>query len=116
MIRIRSVWLTGLVGLCLAQPGLAFDTTCPESISTDQQLSQSIGGWEPFARDPWGTAGNPPVHTRSSFSHIEIYDGAPRELADLVPDNERDIWTFGSPKARERPLYLACVYDATYVR
>jgi hypothetical protein len=116
MISIRPIFIASLAAALFALPCLAFDTSCPESITTDQQLSQPASGWEPFARDPWGTAGKPPVPTRSGFSHIEIYDGAPKELADLVPDNERDTWTFEKPGDRKRPLFMACVYDSTYVR
>jgi len=102
------------IGACAA-----FEASCPRSITTVQQLAQTDDGWEPFARDPYGSAGTPPkeaVPLRADFSHIEIYDGPPKELADLVPDNERDTWTFDGAGAKSRPIFLACVYDGTYVR
>ena len=114
---MKVSWAIAMASLfALSLPAAAFDTSCPESITTEQQLAAPQAGWQSFARDPWGTAGTPPVHTRSGFSHIEIYDGPPVELADLVPDNERDTWTFGKNDAAKRPLFMACVYDGTTVR
>lgn len=116
-IRISLIPLIPLMaGSLIAFRAAAFDTTCPETIVTDQQLSAPQDGWQPFARDPWGTAGTPPVHTRSGFSHIELYDGPPVDLADLAPDNEGNTWTLGKDNPQKRPLFMACVYDGTAVR
>lgn len=116
MIRPIAPLALLLAGLSAAAPCLAFDTTCPETITTDQQLSAPQAGWQAFARDPWGTAGAPPVHTRSGFAGIELYDGPPVELAQLVPDNELNTWTFGKNDAAKRPQFMACVYEGTAVR
>ena len=102
-----------------ADASLAFEAQCPETIYTNQKLASPIAGWDEFSRDPWGVAGSPAagmLRSRSGFSHIEIYDGAPKDLADLIPDNELDTWTLGDPKERQRPQFMSCVYDGTYIR
>lgn len=110
LTRYRLFVLT--LGFTGASSGLAFETQCPETIETTQQLvAPAQPGWTDFSRDPSGTAGDPSserLRIKSGFAHIEVYDGPPKELADLMPDNERDTWTLGDPKGRGRPKFMAC--------
>jgi hypothetical protein len=106
-----------VLALLAATPALAFEFQCPETIMTRQIASAPPGGWSPFVRDPWGNAGNPDsVAVKSTFSKIELYDGEPKEIADLKPDNDVDTWTFGKPQAGDRPTFMACVYGDTHAR
>ena len=119
MYRTDGLRFLLLGTIILAAPSLAFEAQCPETIYTNQKLASPVAGWDEFSRDPWGTAGSSAAGTlrsRSGFSHIEIYDGAPKDLADLIPDNELDTWTLGNPKERQRPQFMSCVYDGTYIR
>jgi hypothetical protein len=93
------------------------DFQCPDSITTQQAAVAPSPGWTVFARDPWGNAGSPgTVKLKSGLSKIELYDGEPKEIADLKPDNEIDTWTFGKPQPGDRPTFMACVYGDTHVR
>jgi hypothetical protein len=109
-----------VAGLVAATSGHAFEAQCPQTVETAQRLSAPPpAGWSEFSRDPWGTAGDPSsdaLRNKSAFSHIEIYDGPPKEIADLIPDNQRDTWTLGDPAKRARPQFMACAYGGTYVR
>jgi hypothetical protein len=118
-LRTFGLQAAALIVGAIAGPCFAFDAQCPQSINTTQHLGTAIRPWQEFSRDPWGATGGAAASAsqlRSGFSRIELYDGQPRELADLVPDNERDTWTLGDPAQRTRPQFMACVYDGTYVR
>lgn len=118
-MNLYRLFALGLA-LTVAGSAFAFEAQCPANIETTQQLvAPAQPGWTEFSRDPWGTAGDPAserVRSKSGFSGIQVYDGPPKGLADLIPDNERDTWTLGDPKGRIRPQFMACVYDGTYVR
>ncbi len=106
-----------LVALLATIPAHAFEFQCPETITTKQIAAAPAPGWSPFVRDPWGNAGNPEsVTVKSTFSKIELYDGEPKDIADLKPDNEIDTWTFGKPQPGDRPIFMACVYGDTQAR
>ena len=52
----------------------------------------------------------------SRVSRIDLYDGDPKDIAQLKPDDEdakEDSWSFNAPSPPERPLYMACVFFDT---
>jgi hypothetical protein len=108
---IRNVLLfIGLIGAPSA--ALALDIACPEKIVTTQVLGESVVGWKEFVRP--GREAEKGHWSRPS--RIDLYYGDPKDIAQLVPDNEEDIWTFSRPSTPERPIYMACVYSDTYVQ
>ena len=110
---MRIAWVAFLAAL----PAQAVQFQCPQAITTKQSATSTPQGWTAFARDPWGNAGSPEAVTlKSAFSKIELYDGEPKEIADLKPDNEIDTWSFGKAQPGDRPIFMACVYGSTHVR
>lgn len=119
MAHLRCVGRAVVLATAFSGSALAVEFRCPETITSYQQLADPAPGWTGFSRDYGGTAGNPAVErlkNHSAFSHIEVYDGEPKELADLMPDNGVDTWSFEAPSPSDRPLYMACVYGDTFVR
>lgn len=83
----------------------AGEFTCPEEIETTQKIAKTEIGWDVVA-DPQYNA---------ILEGISLYDGNPKELADLKPDNVEtdDIdlsWDFG---ATMKNLWLRCNYAHT---
>jgi len=93
----------------------ALDISCPEKITTSQELLKQASGWQQFVR---------PVKegkTRqwSYVSGISLYTGDPKDIAQLKPDDEMakdQSWSFSAPSSPERPLYMACVYFETRIQ
>ncbi len=89
----------------------ALDIVCPEKIVTSQQLIESKIGWDQFVRP---VDGKEPRW--SPIAGISLYSGHPSEIAELVPDNGEDVWTFGASAPPEQPTYMACIYFNTRVQ
>jgi len=81
---------------------------CPTEIKVEEQkLEKKIHGWEPFIDV---------VNLKIFLQGVTFYDGHPKELASLVPDNEGQkvkflIWNF--PDKNPRPFYISCSYSKT---
>ncbi len=94
---------------------------CPASIST----TQSVGGtlppeWIAHARNGATMLAAPPgaaVAGNSPAVSISVFDGPPKELAELVPDNpdaRRPRWSLA--KDRKRDTYIVCNYMDTRMK
>jgi hypothetical protein len=93
----------------------AFDIACPGKIVTSQKLMERAPGWKEFVRPDGGAK----PRRWSRVSRIDLYDGDPKEIAQLKPDDEdakEDSWSFNAPSPPERPLYMACVYFDTRIQ
>lgn len=93
----------------------ALEISCPEKIVTTQKLVGRAKGWKEFVR-PDGTLSR---RNYSYVSGIGIYDGDPREIVELKPDDEmakEETWSFNKPTSSKRPLYMACAYFETRVQ
>jgi hypothetical protein len=84
-------------------------TSCPDSITVQQQLKTSVEGWKSTLDD-----------TPSRLAQITFYDGNPDEKASLIPDRtsksggkETSIWNFNFKTAGG--IWLACGYSGTSV-
>jgi len=54
------------------------------------------------------------THQAKSYplSRFSIFDGAPEELADLIPDDDTG-WKLDGYRSTARKLYLVCTYENT---
>lgn len=78
---------------------------CPSSIDVKpQQLASTVPGW-----------------TVSSYSgkhvlwSVELYDGNPKEMADLIPDGnnrQKRVWNFKDPAST---FWVQCHYTRTTI-
>ena len=83
--------------------------SCPDSITTRQELTSSPGGWSPVVNN-----------TPRTLAGITFYDGPPAEEASLVYDQIKHakgediaIWTFA--RQQDRRIWLVCSYAGTAV-
>ena len=93
----------------------ALEITCPEKITTSQKLIERAPGWKEFVRPD----GDAKPRRWSHVSRIDLYDGDPKEIAQIKPDDEgakEDSWRFSAPSPPLRPLYMACVYFDTRIQ
>lgn len=77
-------------------PGVA----CPPMIETIESVKSVPAHWQAFD--------SAVTHT---WQTVTFYDGHPKEMASLVPDNankRQATWTFSSQ--RERDIYISCGY------
>lgn len=82
---------------------------CPASIDVSEHANRVDAGWE--ATPDEGRRGY-------SLEQVSFYDGHPREMASLVPDDSTQNgmsrssrWTFS--RNAERPIWVACSYQNT---
>ncbi len=106
MFKLLSIPLLLLCGLRAADFG-----TCPASIDVQpQQLAKAVPGW---------TASKTTMSQAGGGSHVlwfvNIYDGDPKDKADLVPDINGPLsrsWTLsGSPNG----FWMECHYTQTTI-
>ena len=94
--------------LLMAAAAGAEDIRCPERISTNQTLAQNVPGWTD-QRD-----GTPNI-----LAGVTFYDGPPKELASLAPDESHAkgkviaSWDLTPNPGRE--YWLACSYAGTRI-
>jgi hypothetical protein len=105
MYRTCTILLLGALAASLAVAG---DVGCPERISTTQTLAQTVPGWT-----------NQMDATPNLLAGVTFYDGPPKELASLVPDETHAkgkllaSWQlFPNPG---RQYWLACIYSGTRI-
>jgi hypothetical protein len=86
----------------------AEDVRCPERISTTQTLAQAVPGWT-----------NQMDAAPNLLAGVTFYDGPPKELASLAPDETRAkgkllaSWELIPNPGRQ--YWLACGYSGTRV-
>lgn len=93
----------------------AVEIKCPREIFTSQSLAEPIAGWEEFVRP----SGVDPAPKSSYIERIDIYDGDPKEIVQLKPDDENatnQTWSFSEPAPAGRPIYMSCVYLGTRIQ
>jgi hypothetical protein len=103
-----SLPLLLVICACAAQ---AAESPCPMKIETGQELAQIPKGWELFS-DPNG---------KHVLSAVSFYEGHPKEMADLAPDNEGAadgtprVWTFPQGKSGKKgaAIWQVCRYTNT---
>lgn len=83
--------------------------SCPDSITTRQELTQSVSGWEPINSDL-------PLR----LAYVTFYDGPPKNKVSLVNDSSRkeegrEIATWKFLKSGDTPIWLSCSYSGTTV-
>ncbi|MGD0620162.1 MAG: STY0301 family protein [Bryobacteraceae bacterium] len=88
---------------CLAA---AQDIRCPERISTTQTLSQPVAGWT-----------NEMNATPNLLAGVTFYDGPPKDMASLVPDEThvkgKVLASWDLTPNPGRQYWLACGYSGT---
>jgi len=87
----------------------AENVSCPESITTRQELTSAASGWAPLLND-----------APHSLAGITFYDGPPAENASLAYDqirhgNSEDLATWSFGKHEDRRIWLVCSYSGTAV-
>jgi hypothetical protein len=82
---------------------------CPKTLKTVQSMRDVPAGWHPFIDT---------TNTRHVLEQVAFYDGSPKDLAALKPDNgdtdEDPVWTFGA-RAAGRAIWQVCAYSQTAV-
>ena len=109
---MRCVPIIAVGLLAISRPVSALEFACPDTIMTSEQLDAEISGWSQFLRPGTGEK----QHRSSPIAGIDLYDGDPNEIVQLVPDNQKDTWTFTASANADRPLFMACVYLGTKVQ
>jgi hypothetical protein len=103
--RTRTILLLAVLGAALAS---AEDIHCPERISTKQTLAQAVPGWA----DQMDA-------TPNLLAGVTFYDGPPKDLASLVPDEThvkgKVLATWDLTPNSGRQYWLACGYAGTRV-
>jgi hypothetical protein len=109
IMSARAVLAFTLVGLAGAFGNAAETTSCPDSITTRQELTSSANGWSPLLDD-----------TPHNLAGITFYDGPAAEKASLaygsikrVKGEDIATWTFA--KQEDRRIWLVCSYAGTVV-
>ena len=102
---------SALVLVCLlagARCVLAGEPPCPKDFKTEQKLLLPVKGWDVF-EDP-----NLQHHFLTAVS---FYDGPPKEMADLVPDDPEakggQVWTFALGAGAGHGVWQVCRYSGT---
>jgi len=94
----------------------ALEIRCPEKIITTQTLAKQESSWQEFVR-PISLSGVD-ENNWSRLSRISLYDGDPKDIAELKPDDEsaqKSAWSFTEPSLANRPIYVSCVYSSTRI-
>ena len=105
MRRMCALVFLVVMAACFAA---AQDVRCPERISTTQTLSQSVPGWT-----------NQMDATPNMLAGVTLYDGPPKDMASLVPDETHlrgkllASWDLTPNPGRQ--YWLACGYSGTRV-
>ena len=79
--------------------------TCPDEIKTAQSIAALMTGWESAEEKQYP----------SVLESVSLYDGPPKDMADLEPDNGDSndvnlVWTFGGAS---KNIWLRCNYAHT---
>jgi hypothetical protein len=110
---MKCIPLAVLTSILITQSVVAAEIRyeCPPEIRTVQSIEDNTPvGWEVIQESH-------PKHWQDS---IMVFDGPPKELASLVPDNERNqdikktVWTFS--KEKERSIWFTCSYHWTDIQ
>lgn len=97
--------LAGLVLLAWAVHAADFQA-CPAHIDVQpQQLAAAVPGWMAAQADG-------PGH---ELWYVKVYDGDPKEKADLVPDSNEPLKRGWDLSPHGRPYWLECHYTRTTV-
>jgi hypothetical protein len=101
-------------GLLASVNIFALEIRCPEKIVTTQTLVKQESGWQEFVRPTLSGANE---NNWSIPSRIALYDGNPKEIAELKPDDsaKKSTWRFTEPSPANRPIYMSCVYSNTRI-
>ncbi|HEY2774990.1 MAG TPA: STY0301 family protein [Candidatus Binatia bacterium] len=107
-------------GLVVSMAGAAFaaersagtdikgDAICPATVHVTQEAASTPAGYlVAKSADPTVLAG------------LTIFDGPPKDLASLVPDNAdtgSSVATWTIAQDRERGLYVSCIYSGTRIQ
>ena len=88
----------------------SFAHPCPDRLETHQTLKKQIIGWEPFF-DP---------NALQLLESVDFYDGPPKQMAQLVPDNSDSkndpSWTFAPREGQKAAdIWQVCRYTNTKV-
>ena len=88
----------------------AVDYRCPERMTVETQIAASVQGFETINSDE--TRGSHDAHFNDG---VGFYSGHPREMADLLPDNEHSqkgpwVWTTAKD---DYGYWMECRYTAT---
>ena len=83
------------------------DAICPRTIAVTQTAMQTPAGFEAVKSDQ-------PV----TLAALTIFDGPPKDLASLEPDNgdsgqSFSVWTLSADK--QRGLWVSCIYSGTTI-
>jgi len=98
-----------LIAFCGTLSRAAENISCPDSITTRQELTSSPSGWSPLLDD-----------TPHNLAGITFYDGPPAEKASLAYDQYKhgrgeDVATWSFAKQEDRRIYVVCSYAGTAV-
>lgn len=104
---MRKIQNLGLLALFLSSSVFAAKVECPAGLMTTQIMLGKVEGWDAYIDE---------LNSRHSLEGITFFDGHPKEMASLAPDNENTqdhklTWTFG-PK---QEIWLVCKYKNTKV-
>jgi len=117
----RRLLTTALLVAVHAAAAADWQLDCPPQLATAQRLSGSApAGWSAVARTTSAVQEAAPgaaIAGTTSPVSINVFDGPPSEMADLVPDNPNarvQRWTFG--EARTRDIYVVCNYADTRIK
>jgi len=95
----------------LSKAAIANKYSCPASIVTHQTIQKTFHGWQ---------SGQ---HSEShQLKHVSLYDGPPKDLASVKPNNEDSMSKHGysewdlSMKSENQKYWIECIYQNTTVR
>lgn len=109
-MKIAFLLTLGVVLLAGVRGGAAETVSCPDAITTRQELASPVAGWSAILDD-----------TQHKLAGITFYDGPPAEKASLVYDRMtrgkgEQIATWNFAQTARRPIWLTCSYVETVVQ
>jgi hypothetical protein len=97
-----------LLAVLAAALAAAADVRCPERISTTQTLAQAVPGWT-----------NQMDATPNLLAGVTFYDGPPKDLASLAPDEThakgKVLANWDLPPTPGGQYWLVCSYSGTHI-
>jgi len=118
---MRSLLVLLLFALSPLAAAADWKLDCPARLSTTQSAGGPLpSGWSAIARTASAVQAAAPgvaIAAATPPISISVFDGAPAEMADLVPDNPNvklQRWTFGKPRTRD--IYIVCNYADTRIK
>ena len=107
---MRIYYLVTLILSVAATSAHAIDYLCPKRMTVETQSAAEVDGVESLNLDTTQLA-----HDAHYIDGISLYLGHPRDMAQLVPDNENqstDISIWSTPANKEN-YWMACHYTST---